>query len=99
MMTPTDRCGFIYGEKGYICVTNINNPEAIKIYDVEHNLIKEVEIPKQVTGYEYEVLVCAKAIDKNELECETMPHKETIFVMEILDKIRNQWNMKYPFEK
>lgn len=99
MMTPTDRCGFIYGEKGYICVTNINNPEAIKIYDVEHNLIKEVEIPKQVTGYEYEVLVCAKAIDKNELECEAMPHKETIFVMEILDKIRNQWNMKYPFEK
>lgn len=99
MMTPTDRCGFIYGEKGYICVTNINNPEAIKIYDVEHNLIKEVEIPKQVTGYEYEVLACAKAIDKNELECEAMPHKETIFVMEILDKIRNQWNMKYPFEK
>ena len=38
-------------------------------------------------------------IDKNELECEAMPHKETIFVMEILDKIRNQWNMKYPFEK
>lgn len=99
MMTPTDRCGFIYGEKGYICVTNINNPEAIKIYNVEHNLIKEVEIPKQVTGYEYEVLACAKAIDKNELECEAMPHKETIFVMEILDKIRNQWNMKYPFEK
>lgn len=63
------------------------------------NLIKEVEIPKQVTGYEYEVLACAKAIDKNELECEAMPHKETIFVMEILDKIRNQWNMKYPFEK
>ena len=77
MMTPTDRCGFIYGEKGYICVTNINNPEAIKIYNVEHNLIKEVEIPKQVTGYEYEVLACAKAIDKNELECEAMPHKET----------------------
>lgn len=99
MMTPTDRSGFIYGEKGYICVTNINNPEAIKVYDIEHNLIKEVEIPKQVTGYEYEVLSSQKAINQNELECEEMPHKETIFVMEILDKIRNQWNMKYPFEK
>lgn len=98
MLTPTDRRGLICGEKGYICVTNINNPEAIKVYDNEHNLIKEVDIPTQVSGYEYEVWACQKAISNNELECEAMPHKETIFVMEILDKIRNQWNMKYPFE-
>lgn len=64
LMTPTDRCGFIYGEKGYICVTNINNPEAIKIYDVEHNLIKEVEIPKQVTGYEYKFQLVLKRLIK-----------------------------------
>ena len=98
MLTPTDRGGLICGEKGYIYVTNINNPEAIKVYDSEHNLIKEVDVPKQVSGYEYEVWACQKAINDNKLECEDMPHKETIFVMEILDEIRKQWNMRYPFE-
>lgn len=98
MLTPTDRNGMIYGENGYIHVKNINNPEAIKVYDCEHNLVKAYEIPKQITGYEYEVLACKKALEENVLECEAMPHEETLFVMNLLDGIREKWQMKYPFE-
>ena len=98
MLTPTDRNGVIYGEKGYISVRNINNPEAISLYDCDHKLIKEYEIPAQITGYEYEVLACQKALEHDLIECEAMPHEQTLFVMDLMDKIRQQWNMKYPFE-
>ena len=39
-MGPTDRIGFIYGEKGYIAVTNINNPEKIEVFDTDHKLVR-----------------------------------------------------------
>lgn len=98
MMTPTDRRGIIYCENGYIEVENINNCEAVKVYDREHMLIGNYEIPEQINGYEYEVLSCRRALLSGEIECEEMPHAETLKVMRLLDEIRGQWGMKYPME-
>lgn len=98
MLTATDRMGYIYGEKGYLSVTNINNPEKIELFDSEHNLVKSFEIPKQVSGYEYEVISSYKAMKKNLLECEEMPHEITLKVMNIMDSIRQKWGMKFPCE-
>lgn len=98
MMNLTDREGVIYGENGRICVHNINNCEGITVYDKAGNMIKEIAVPKQINGYEYEVLACIKAIKEGRLECEEMPHEETLRGMEILDTIRKQWGMVYPCE-
>ncbi len=98
MMNLTDREGIIYGENGRICVHNINNCEGITVYDKAGNKIKEIEVPTQINGYEYEVLSCIKAMEEGRLECEEMPHEETLRGMEILDTIRKQWGMKYPCE-
>lgn len=56
MMGPTDRSGFIYGEKGYLFVQNINNPEKLEIYDAGHRLMRSVPVPQQISGYEYEMV-------------------------------------------
>ena len=98
MMTPTDRRGVIFGEKGYLVVNNINNPESLEVYSGEHELLKKYEIPKQITGYEYEVYACAEAIKAGRLECEDMTHEQTLAVMKIMDAIREQWGMKFPME-
>lgn len=98
MMSATDRMGYIYGEQGYLAVTNINNPEKIERFDNDHNLIESYPIPLQVSGYEYEVLACYDALKNNAIECPQMPHKLTLHIMKIMDTIRSQWNMKYPFE-
>lgn len=98
MLTATDRMGYIYGEKGYLAVTNINNPEKIELYDSNHVLIEKFEIPKQITGYEYEILSCYKALKEGKKECPEIPHEITKKVMQVMDTIRKQWNMKYPFE-
>lgn len=99
MMSRTDRRGIIYGSKGYIEVENINNCEGIKIYSLDGNLIDEYKTPKQITGYEYEVEASIKAIKNGELECIEMPHSETLIIMRLMDKLRNNWGIKYPFEE
>ena len=98
MVVASHRFGIIYGTKGYIHCTNINNVEKIEVYDEDHNFIKEVPIPEQVNGYEYEVLACKRELERGGLECEEMPHDETIKMMELMDKLRNDWGIKYPFE-
>lgn len=94
----SDRKGIIYGDKGYIVIENINNPNAIRVFDCNDNLIKEVEVPKQISGYEYEVLECKKCLEEGRIESYSMPLQESIDMLEIEDSIRESWNLKYPFE-
>lgn len=98
MLSPTDRLGVVYGEKGYIEVHNINNCEAIRVYDADHRLIAAPPIPEQINGYEYEVLSCMRAIALGQTECEEISHAETLRVMKLLDAIRAQWGMHFPCE-
>lgn len=98
-LNPSARMGYIYFKNHYIAVTNINNPEKIELYDYTHNLIKTFAIPEQVTGYEYQVISCYKALKEEKLSCPEMTHQETIDVMKVMDSLRKQWNIVYPFEK
>ncbi len=98
MMSQTDRQGIICGSKGYIVAENINNCERIKVYDLSRKEIACYEAPKQITGYEYEVSACIRAIGEGKLECEEMPHSETIRVMQLMDSLRKEWGVIYPGE-
>lgn len=98
MLAQTDRQGVISGDKGYLEVQNINNCEEIRVFDLERKMTACYKVPKQINGYEYEVLSCIKAIEEGKVECEEMPHSETLRVMKMLDGIRRQWNMTFPCE-
>lgn len=93
----TDRMGIIYGSKGRIEFKNINNCEGIKVI-LNNDEVIDYPVPPQVSGYEYEVISSLKAIKENRLECDEMPHSETIFIMELMDSLRKEWGIKYPFE-
>lgn len=99
MLAGLNRLGAIYGDKGYLEVQNINNAEEIRVYDLDHQLIETIPVPEQINGYEYEVISCIKAIKEGKIECEEMPHEETLWIMRLMDRIRKDWNMVYPFEK
>lgn len=94
----SDRMGILYGRKGYIVVKNINNFEAIEVYDLNRSLVKRYEAPPQITGYEYEVEACLRAIRSGRTECEEMPHAKTLLMMRRMDEIREQLGIRYPFE-
>ena len=99
IVSVSDRKGVIYGTKGFAVIDNINNFEAIRVYDDSYKQIAAYRRPKQISGYEYEVEACLKALDNKELECVQMPHSETIRIMRIMDELRKQWGIVYPFEE
>lgn len=88
----SDRKGIFHGDKGYMIVENINNPQSIEIYDCEDKLIKHIEVPEQITGYEYEVIESIEMIRQGKLESESMPHSETLYIMNIMEQLRESWS-------
>ncbi len=67
MHSATDRRGVIYGDKGYMEIENINNPESIKIFDNDHKCIKSYDIQERVNGYEYELIECVESIKEGKI--------------------------------
>ena len=101
MYAMTDREGQILGTKGFVTVENINNPQVIRVYasdGLTRELTREVAVPEQITGYEYELLSCKRAIEAGALECPEMPHAETLELMRQMDEIRRQFGVVFPFE-
>ena len=96
----TDRRGMIYGTAGFLEVDNVNNPQSITIYRKEDNFTASriIAAPKQLTGYEYEVEACMRAMAEGRIECPEMPHEEIIRMMELMDRLRSSWGIRYPFE-
>lgn len=92
----SERNGMIYGKNGYIHVENINNPEAVTVYDKEYREIFKRTFQPEERGYRFEVLSCVKAIEEGRLECPEMPHEETVKVMEIMDGLRKSWGYEIP---
>ena len=98
MLSLSDRKGIIYGTKGFMIVENINNFESLTVYDQDRREIKHIDCPPQISGYEYEVEACIRALEEGRLECPQMPHAETIRVMKMMDAMRAEWGIRYPFE-
>ena len=94
-----DRRGVIYGTAGTLETDNINNPGTITV--IPYKKPEEARIytvPSQITGYEYEVTCAVDAIQRGLVECEAMPHSETIRILRMMDELRAQWGLVYPCE-
>lgn len=92
----SDSQGVFYGSNGCMIVENINNPEKIRIYDKDRNLLREIEVPEQISGYEYEITETITCIQEGRLECPSMPHAETLKMMQVMDMLRDEWGVRYP---
>ena len=99
MYPRSDRKGIISGDKGYIIVENINNPEVARVYDLDYRLTAEYPAPPQITGYEYQVIACYAAMKQGLLESPYMPHRETLRIMRIMEELRLEWGETFPNDK
>ena len=88
----------IVGDKGYMVFGPVHVPKAIKIYNMNGELLETVPIDFVANGYEYEVLECKAAMAAGKSEPDSLPHSETLRIMGWMDSIRNHAGFVYPFE-
>ena len=97
-LCQNDRQGIISGTKGYIRVDNINCPELIEVYQDFRKVAAYEKPADMINGYEYEVFECKRCIEEGLLESPLMSHAETIDVMCQMDKLREEWGVRYPMD-
>ena len=94
-----DNIGVIAGTEGNLIIDNINNPQQITVNGPDRTYIETIRVPQQITGYEYQFLACRQALIDGLLEPREMPLEETLYIMELMDGFRKQWNVKYPMDE
>jgi predicted dehydrogenase len=87
----------IIGTEGYIKVPNFTRPTKFLIFR-DSSTPKTIEVPYQSTGLNYEAMEVMKCLSEGRLESDTLPLTQTLETMKLMDRLRSQWNLKYPDE-
>jgi len=94
--TQTAHQARIMGTGGSITIPQFWHPqEAMLIAGGEE---QRIEAPFEGNGYNYEAAEVMECLRAGKRESDVMPLDETLTIMQTLDKIREQWGLKYPME-
>ena len=94
-----DNIGVIAGTEGNLIIDNINNPQTITVNGPDRTYVETIRVPQQITGYEYQFLACRQALIEGLLEPVEMPHAETLYIMQLMDGLRQKWGVRYPMDE
>ena len=94
-----DNIGVIAGTDGNLIIDNINNPQKITVNGPDRTYIETISVPQQITGYEYQFLACRQALIDGLLEPKEMPLEETLYIMQLMDSLRKDWDVRYPMDE
>ena len=94
-----DNIGVIAGTEGNIIIDNINNPQKITVNGPDRTFVETIQVPKQITGYEYQFLACRQALIGGLSEPREMPHSEILYIMQLMDNLRRKWGVRYPMDE
>lgn len=87
----------IFGSKGKITIHPIYNSSEQATLTINKRE-KTVQLPHRINGFEYQIEEAQRCIRAGKLESPTMPLKDTIDNLRVLDEIRNQVGVSYIFE-
>ena len=90
--------GAVYGTKGHIDIPEFKNPQRVTLY-VDGEEPVAVERPFEVNGFEYEIREAMACMREGRQESGLMTAEQSITVMRIMDEIRRQNALRFPFEK
>lgn len=89
--------GAVYGTKGRIEVPEFKNPQKATLFvDGEEPVV--VEHAFDVNGFEYEIREAMRCMREGLTESPMMTGAQSIAVMEIMDEVRRQNGLRFPFE-
>ena len=76
---------------------NFNSPKELTL-TIEGKKPKTFTFDYPGTGFQYEADHVAACLKKSQTQSDIIPLNETLTIMQTMDKIRKQWELKYPNE-
>ena len=64
----------------------------------DREFVEDIHVPQQITGYEYQFLACRQHLIDGLLEPQAMPLDETLYIMQLMDSLRQKWGVHYPMD-
>jgi predicted dehydrogenase len=96
--TATQTEAWIYGTQGYIRVPRkFFKPERLVI-GCDDSVEEEIRTSLLGYGFTYEAREVMRCLREGLVESPVVPHAESLAVLETLDRIRDAWGLRYPFE-
>lgn len=87
----------VYGTLGRIDIPDFKNPERASVL-VDGQEPKTLVSPFEVNGFEYEIREAEACVRAGRRESARMTGEQTVAVMRIMDEVRRQNGMRFPFE-
>jgi hypothetical protein len=57
-----------------------------------------IDVPHEGNGFNYEAAEVMRCIRTGKIESDILPLDESLSIMQIMDRIRAPWGLKYPTE-
>ena len=99
------RSAWFMGSEGTIHMDDFFMAQSVELYDAQNKKIEDISYPFDVNGYEYEVREVNACVARNKvsdkpccIESGVHTHEDTLNVLTILDTLRKDWGLEYPFE-
>ena len=87
----------IYGSKGHIILHgNFFHPEVATIVTKAGK--ETIKRPSKLTGFEYQIEESQRCISEGKIESSLMTHQDSLDIMRLMDQIRSQIGVQYPWE-
>ena len=88
---------YIHGTEGSIRIPSFHSAKSATLYQdgVELETFND---DRQFAGYAFEIEEVGKCLSQGLLESSVVPLDESLKIMNLMDEIRGQWGLIYPFE-
>ncbi len=97
--SQSDMRAKIQGTKGQIFIEPTwHEAQSYTIVNNETFESQHVLLPTKGKGFTYEIEECVRCIAEGKLQSENWSHQNSLELIQILDEIRSQVGLKYPFE-
>lgn len=99
-LSQSDMTAKICGTDGTIIIDPVwHESEGYQIFKpYQQNEAVHYSLPKKGKGYTYEIEECLRCIQSGQIQSELWSHQNSLDLIRIVDEIRSQINLRYPFE-
>jgi dihydrodiol dehydrogenase / D-xylose 1-dehydrogenase (NADP) len=96
--TRTPQQTVIAGTKGMIRIHSPFWSATTATISIEGKKDQTVKLPHECNGFEYQIREVMQCLRSGKLESDVMPLDESVQIMQTMDEIRTQLQLKYPME-